>query len=129
LALVAQNLAVISWLISYISPSDLFSASTASTSSPLSQHVLISVIQQVGCSLQQQQPPTTASVTTVPAIVTRKLEWLHYCLFQIKPQDSAISPFVKQVLEELQGELTQLPGSTQKAIVATTTQQILSTLH
>jgi len=117
---------VISWLISFISPSDLFSA--LSTTSPLSQHVLISVIQQVGCSLQQQQQPITTT-TLVPAIVTRKLEWLHYCLFQIKPHDSSISPFVKQVLEELQGELVHLPESSQKALVTTMTQQLLSVLH
>jgi len=87
-----------SWLISNVDPTQLFNRNPL----PISQNVLISVIQQLSCSLKLHD-------------TLRKLDWLQHCLVELDPHDSFISSYVVPVLTELQRNLETLdPELTQK---------------
>jgi len=97
-ALSVQNLELMSWLISNVDPTQLFSRHPL----PISQNVLISVIQQLSCSLKLHD-------------TSRKLDWLQHCLVELDPRDSFISSYVVPVLTDLQHNLETLdPELTQK---------------
>jgi len=80
-----------SWLISSVDLEQLF----ARRPLPISQNVLISVIQQLSCSLKSHD-------------TLKKLDWLQYCLVELDPHDPNISSYVVPVLTELQRDLEQL---------------------
>jgi len=87
LALSVQNLDLISWLISTVDTEVIFSQKPAG----LTQRVLISLIQQLGCNLETN--------------VQKKLDWLQYCLVDLDPMNVNISSYVVSVLTELQQNL------------------------
>jgi len=111
IALSAQNLDVVTWLTTVVSPEDVFTNSSA-----LSQHVLISMIQQIGCCLQ-------ASSSNF-----RKLEWLQHCLVVLDVSDSAISAHVDPVLTELLQAVNDLPDSSQKKVLVTLIKRTVGSL-
>jgi len=80
-----------SWLISNIDPDKIFGRIPL----PISQNVLISIVQQLSCSLKSQD-------------TLKKLDWLQYCLVELDPHDSFISSYIIPVLTELQQNLETL---------------------
>jgi len=97
-ALSVQNLELMSWLISNVDVDTLFNRIPLA----ISQNVLISVIQQLSCSLKAND-------------TSRKLDWLQYCIVELDSQDNSISSYVVPVLTELQQNLQLLePELTKK---------------
>jgi len=97
-ALSVQNLELMSWLISNVNVDTLFNRVPLA----ISQNVLISVIQQLSCSLKAND-------------TSRKLDWLQYCIVELDSQDNSISSYVVPVLTELQQNLQLLePELTKK---------------
>jgi enhancer of mRNA-decapping protein 4 len=87
-ALSLQDLGILGWLCASVdAPSTL-----ARTPTPLSQMVLLSLLQQLAHDLSQQ--------------TTSKLQWIREAALVINPQDPAISHQVKPVLQGVANSLT-----------------------
>jgi len=88
-ALSLQDLGILGWLCASVdAPSTL-----ARTPTPLSQMVLLSLLQQLAHDLSQQ--------------TTSKLQWIREAALVINPQDPAISHQVKPVLQGVANSLTR----------------------
>eukprot|EP00850_Spirogloea_muscicola_P017782 SM000156S02138 [mRNA] locus=s156:84957:96262:- [translate_table: standard] len=91
-ALSLSNVAVVVWLCSQVEPGPLLPAGAPA----LSQGVLLSLIQQLGCNL-------------APATVTvRQLEWVREAALALDPSDAQLAPHMRPVLQQVQHSLSRL---------------------
>ncbi|GBG60627.1 hypothetical protein CBR_g8647 [Chara braunii] len=88
-ALSQSNVAVVSWLCSQIDASALFGIQPL----PLSQGVLLALVQQLGCDLKND--------------TARKLVWIQQAALALNPQDPLLARHMRGILEQLYQHLHQ----------------------
>jgi len=97
-ALSLSDVAVVSWLCMQMDQVNLFSTVPL----PLSQGVLLSLVQQLGCDLGKD--------------TARKLSWIREAALALNPDDPLLAPHMRPFLEQLyqnlhrQVQLTTIPG-------------------
>lgn len=82
-ALSLSDVAVVSWLCMQIDETHLFSTVPL----PLSQGVLLSLVQQLGCDLGKDTP--------------RKLSWIREAALALNPDDPLLAPHMRPFLQQL----------------------------
>eukprot|EP01018_Ginkgo_biloba_P013901 Gb_28448 [translate_table: standard] len=82
-ALQMSDVAIVSWLSHQVDPSSLFSKVPL----PLSQGVLLSLVQQLGCDLGKD--------------TTHKLVWIREAALALNPNDPLLAPHMRPILEQL----------------------------
>eukprot|EP01121_Diplochlamys_sp_Union-15-3_P009079 TRINITY_DN244_c0_g2_i4.p1 TRINITY_DN244_c0_g2~~TRINITY_DN244_c0_g2_i4.p1 ORF type:complete len:148 (+),score=11.57 TRINITY_DN244_c0_g2_i4:95-538(+) len=88
-ALEAQDLDQLAWLCSRVDR-EIFSRPTI----PLSQCVLLSIVQQLSCDLVKGTRP--------------KLDWIQDCVLMLDPNDPSISEYYTQTLQQVLDTLSEL---------------------
>jgi hypothetical protein len=86
----ANDLEMVRWLCSLVSPQKIFGKSPL----PISQVVLISLIQQLSCEMNKA--------------TSLKLTWLRECLLALNPNDPTISEHVRPILTSLLETMEEL---------------------
>jgi len=82
-ALSLSDVAVVSWLCMQMDETQLFSTAPL----PLSQGVLLSLVQQLGCDLGKD--------------TTRKLSWIREAALALNPDDPLLAPHMRPFLQQL----------------------------
>eukprot|EP01018_Ginkgo_biloba_P025568 Gb_04906 [translate_table: standard] len=82
-ALQMSDVSIVSWLCSQADPQSLFSTVPL----PLSQGVLLSLVQQLGCDLGKD--------------TARKLVWIREAALALNPNDPILAPHMRPILEQL----------------------------
>ncbi|KAK3250070.1 hypothetical protein CYMTET_40532 [Cymbomonas tetramitiformis] len=85
-ALTLSDVTVVAWLIAQLKAEDIFSM----TPPPLSQGVLLSLVQQVSCA-----------ISTNEDLSEDKLEWLQQSVLALDPHDALLAPHMKPILQQL----------------------------
>jgi enhancer of mRNA-decapping protein 4 len=94
-ALSLSDVAVVSWLCMQLNEAHLFSTVPL----PLSQGVLLSLVQQLGCDLDKD--------------TTRKLSWIREAALALNPDDPLLAPHMRPFLHQLhQNLLRQMEQTT-----------------
>ncbi|KAJ7536025.1 hypothetical protein O6H91_12G054200 [Diphasiastrum complanatum] len=86
-ALSLSDVAVVSWLCNQVDPASLFGTNPL----PLSQGVILSLMQQLGCDLDKD----TAS----------KLNWIKEAALRLNPIDPLLAPHMRRFLDQLYNNL------------------------
>lgn len=89
-ALSLADVGVVSWLCNQVDPATLFTISPP----PLSQGVLLSLVQQLGCDLGND--------------TSRKLTWIREAALALNPHDPGLAPHMRLFLEKLYQNLHRL---------------------
>ncbi|XP_024516677.1 enhancer of mRNA-decapping protein 4-like isoform X1 [Selaginella moellendorffii] len=82
-ALSLSDVSVVSWLCNQVDPATVFSSATP----PLSQGVLLSLVQQLGCDLGKD--------------TARKLTWIQGASVALNPSDPVLAPHMRAFLDQL----------------------------
>ncbi|KAJ7536521.1 hypothetical protein O6H91_12G072700 [Diphasiastrum complanatum] len=86
-ALSLSDVAVVSWLCNQVDPVTLF----ATNPLPLSQGVVLSLVQQLGCDLGKD--------------TARKLTWIREAALRLNPNDPVLAPHMRLFLDQLYNNL------------------------
>ncbi|GLJ08252.1 hypothetical protein SUGI_0084840 [Cryptomeria japonica] len=82
-ALQMSDVSIVSWLCSQVDPHSLLSTIPL----PLSQGVLLALVQQLGCDLSKD--------------MARKLIWIREAALALNPNDHLLAPHMRPILEQL----------------------------
>ena len=99
LALSSSNVQLLSWLCAQVSPDDVLGATPA-----LGQGVMLSLVQQLGCDLQNE--PST------------KAAWIREAALSLDFADPQLQPHIRAVLSTVQPLLEHEAGNSSHAAAA-----------
>lgn len=110
-ALSLTDVGVVSWLCNQVDPTTLFTMSPP----PLSQGVLLALVQQLGCDLGHD--------------TGKKLMWIKGAALALNPRDPGLAPHMRHFLEKLYSNLHALAKTALSPELANTTRLVIHVVH
>eukprot|EP00250_Pteridium_aquilinum_P015575 c22652_g1_i1 orf=175-4566(+) len=110
-ALSLTDVGVVSWLCNQVDPASVFTASPT----PLSQGVLLALVQQLGCDLGND--------------TSKKLMWIKDAAIALNPHDPVLAPHMRHFLEKLYASLHELAKTSLSPDLANNTRLVIYVVH
>lgn len=110
-ALSLTDVGVVSWLCNQVDPTALFTMSPP----PLSQGVLLALVQQLGCDLGND--------------TSKKLMWIKDAAIALNPHDPVLAPHMRHFLEKLYANLHALAKTSLSPELANSTRLVTCVVH